>query len=387
MRFLFFLLLCVQITYSQNQLQAALLDSTTKEPIEFADIYNNYNYTNSNADGSFLFTSESDSVFIKRLGYKPLRSTFNELQNKKIIFLTEETIALDEVVLTSEKSIFDYIKDSLTSNYPFSPYEERFTLRALLKKNDTILKLEDLSGKVKRQQLLASKSNPMPKKNYEIELLNMRKAGIKEDGIDFMLNDFHEIFQWFVSIAFDKEYFDMQSSNINDSLVKYEIKIKDSIAQHSSISSIGSYIVNSEDKAIMEAMREMKIPNAEFKKSGPYRYRTIYFRIHSFFEKGKKPYYYLKNSKLNLTAEVINNKTQHKDIYDCTYILTTQDNFKNLNTKKNASVKRDIFKLKYPYNPDFWEKQNQLLLTNEMLDFLSTVNAKDNEYRAISNLK
>jgi len=27
------------------------------------------------------------------------------------------------------------------------------------------------------------------------------------------------------------------------------------------------------------------------------------------------------------------------------------------------------------------------LLTNEMLDFLSTVNAKDNEYRAISNLK
>ena len=79
MRFLFFLLLCTQITYSQNQLQAVLLDSTTKAPIEFADVYNHYNYTTSNADGSFMFTSESDSVFIKRLGYKPLRSTFNEL--------------------------------------------------------------------------------------------------------------------------------------------------------------------------------------------------------------------------------------------------------------------------------------------------------------------
>ncbi|WP_456867973.1 hypothetical protein [Galbibacter sp. BG1] len=388
MRFLFFLILCTQITYSQNQLQAVLLDSTTKAPIEFADVYNHYNYTTSNADGSFMFTSSGDSVFIKYLGYKPIRTTFNELQNKKIIFLAEETVVLDAVVLTGKNDIYSQLAKSIENNYPFFPYEERFTLRAFLKKNDTVLKLQDLTGKLKRKQLFATQKHPMPRKNYEVELLNMRKAGLKEENVEFMLGDFTKILNWFILHApLENDKYDVKSGAINDTVDMVEFTVKDSIVNAIHSNNSGYLKINSDNKAILENHLVIRRDSVDYEKSGPYKYRTTHMEVNAFYEKATNRKYFLKNAKVEVLVAVVNIKTAKKDIYNCTYIITTHDNFKNLNTQKNASVKKDIFRLKYPYNPDFWEKQNQLLLTNEMLDFLSTVNAKDNEYRAISNLK
>ncbi|WP_417443258.1 hypothetical protein [Joostella sp.] len=387
MRLFLFFVLISEVLFAQNQLQAVILDSATKAPLEFVDVYNHYNYTSTNADGSFLFTSEGDSVFIKHLGYKPLRTTFNKLYNKENIFLVEETIVLDAVVLTKKNDVYSRIVKSIESNYPFFPYEERFTLRAFLKKNDSVLKLQDLTGKLKRKQLFATKEHSMPRRNYEVELSNMRKAGIKEEDIEFMLGDFTKILDWCILHApLKKDKYDVKSGVINDTVSIVEFTVKDSIVKATNSNNSGYLKINTENNAILENYLVLERDSVDYEKSGPYRYRTNFMKINAFFEQATNKKYFLKNAKVEAVLEVINIETSKKDIYSCSYILTTQDNFKELNIKKNASVKKDIFKLKYPYNSVFWEKQNQLLLTNEMLDFLKTVNDENNEYRAISNL-
>ncbi|QLE01104.1 hypothetical protein HX109_05820 [Galbibacter sp. BG1] len=383
---LFILFISLSVT-AQNQLGGVILDSASKRPLEFVDVYNRYDYTVTNADGSFLFLSEGDSVILKKLGYKELRTTFEKLQNKKHIFLSEASIALDEVVVTNESSIFDKINKAIPSNYPFRPFEERFMLRAVLKKNDSILKIEDLSGKVKRQQLLANKVYPFPKKNFEIELLNMRKAGLEEEEDEFKLNDFNEILRWFNMLFISRKYVDTNIKAIGESMVKIDFVTKDSIVQESGNKSEGYWMIDTTNHAIVEGMVISNRPQIEFDKSGLYRYHTPYFQVNTIFSQHKNGRYFIKNSRVDFKTEVVNSKTEKKDFYTCSYILTSQDNFKYLNTNSNVSEKRDIFKLKYPYNPDFWEKQNQLLLTEEMLEFLATVKDENNEYRAVSNLK
>ena len=166
-----------------------------------------------------------------------------------------------------------------------------------------------------------------------------------------------------------------------------EFTVKDSIVNAIHSNNSGYLKINSDNKAILENHLVIRRDSVDYEKSGPYKYRTTHMEVNAFYEKATNRKYFLKNAKVEVLVAVVNIKTAKKDIYNCTYIITNHDNFKELNTQKNVSVTKDIFKFKYPYNPDFWEKQNQLLLTNEMLDFLSTVNAKDNEYRAISNLK
>ncbi|MCM5662255.1 peptidase associated/transthyretin-like domain-containing protein [Galbibacter mesophilus] len=386
MRFTLLLLFISLSVTAQNQLGGVILDSASKRPLEFVDVYNRYDYTITNADGSFLFLSEGDSVILKKLGYKELRTTFEKLQNKKHIFLSEASIALDEVVVTNESSIFDKINKAIPSNYPFRPFEERFMLRAVLKKNDSILKIEDLSGKVKRQQLLATKEFPFPKKNFEIELLNMRKAGLEEEDVEFKLNDFNEIFRWFNMLFVSRKYVDTNIKAINENTVKIDFATKDSVFKADGDRIEGYWMINTTNHAILEGMISSNRTRIEYNKSGPYRYWTPFFAVNTIFSQHENGRYFIKNSRVDFKTEVVNSKTEKKDFYTCSYILTSQDNFNYLNTNSNVSEKRDIFKLKYPYNPDFWEKQNQLLFTEEMLEFLATVKDENNEYRAVSNL-
>ncbi|MEL4307141.1 hypothetical protein [Joostella sp. CR20] len=388
MRLPLLLFFCVQFTMAQNQLRSKLLDSATNAPIEFADVYNYNNYTTTNADGSFLFTSEKDSVFIKYLGYKPIRSTFTALNKQDIIYMVEETYELEPVIVSTKKSIYKNIVDQIESNYALFPYEERFTLRAFLKKNDTVLKLQDLTGKLRRKQLFGTEEQPMPRKNYEVELLNMRKAGLKEEDVEFMLGDFPKILDWFILHAKLKEdKYDIKTGAINDTVNLVEFTVKDSIVNATFSNNKGYLKVNSKNNAMLENYLILERNTAKYEKTWIYKYRTTFMKMHAFYEKASNKKYFLKNAKVEANVEVINTETNKTDIYNCSYIITTQDNFKELNTKRNVSINRDIFKLKYPYNPAFWDGQNELLLTEEMLEFLKTVNADENEYRAVSNLK
>ena len=113
--------------FAQKQKEGVLLDRETKEPVEFVNIYNGSDYTVSNADGRFAFTSLNDSVRFYRVGYDKFKTTFEQL--KDTVYLNKSVLELNEVIVTNEKTIWGKIKDSLSNNYVLKPFKEKFIAR------------------------------------------------------------------------------------------------------------------------------------------------------------------------------------------------------------------------------------------------------------------
>lgn len=131
-------------SYSQNIHKAIVVDAEGNEPIEFVSVFNSNDYTLTNSDGRFLFSSDKDSVHFYKVGYDKLKTNFSKLQDT--IFLEKSLIELNEVVVTNTKTILQKIKDSVASNYLLKPHTEIFFIRALLRKNDTIIRIQDMQG-------------------------------------------------------------------------------------------------------------------------------------------------------------------------------------------------------------------------------------------------
>lgn len=75
----------VTLTFAQKEYKGIVFDKDEKEPIEFVGVYNDQDYTISNADGEFRFTTVLDSVIFYRIGYKKLQLSLNELTD--IVYL------------------------------------------------------------------------------------------------------------------------------------------------------------------------------------------------------------------------------------------------------------------------------------------------------------
>ena len=151
---LILIILVINKSYSQNRLNGIIVDSDTKNSIEYVDIYNSTNFTSTNSEGKFLFVSEKDSVKIRLIGYKSIYSTFEKIR-KDTIFLESKFEALDEIILGNSNSITNVYKE-LHNNYPFKPYSESFFLRCFLRKDGVIIKLQDLNGSVNRKTLFST---------------------------------------------------------------------------------------------------------------------------------------------------------------------------------------------------------------------------------------
>ena len=87
MKLLPMLFLCFSLTFSfaQKEHNGVILDSETKEPLEFVNIFNQSDYAVSNADGRFAFSSSNDSVNFYRVGYDKFKTTV--IQLKDTVFL------------------------------------------------------------------------------------------------------------------------------------------------------------------------------------------------------------------------------------------------------------------------------------------------------------
>ena len=161
-------LICSQCVVAQHTTSKYLVDKDTKAPLHAATIHNANDYTVTNDDGHFVFYSANDSVTIKMLGYETLKTTFKALsRTKDTLYLTPKPFQLDEVTL-SNKNILQEAYNHATTNYPMEPFVEDFFLRCILKRNGELVKIEDFSGRIKRDKLLGVK------KNFTFQLLNMR---------------------------------------------------------------------------------------------------------------------------------------------------------------------------------------------------------------------
>src|SRR5690606_26571580 len=114
---------------------------------------------------------------IRMMGYNKLESTFNELINlSDTIYLNQNPIVLDEIILKDYKRIVFKTYGNIQKNYPHFDHVDGFFLRCILRRNDSIIKIEDVSGKVKRNSMFASRE--IPELNFEFQLFNQRKLGL-----------------------------------------------------------------------------------------------------------------------------------------------------------------------------------------------------------------
>ena len=373
----------IPLSFSQNTLSKYLVDKETKAPLKSATIHNANDYTVTNDDGHFVFYSSNDSVTIKMLGYETLKTTFKALsRTKDTLYLIPKPFQLDEVTL-SNKNILQEAYNHASTNYPMEPFVEDFFLRCILKRNGELVKIEDFSGRIKRDKLLGAE------KNFTFQLLNMRKFGIEKKGVradDFELPSLNDLFQWWSNILFldSKEYRFSFLKVIDETHHQVSHTPKN---EEDDKSSIGHFIISTDDYAVKERIHKINpkiIHKIPYTKKPFIKYRTIdYF----YKEKCEKD---TKNNKYFIANAIVNAKVEgyigdERIVYDVSFELIVTHPFSDLNTfKANVNGKKELFKLDVPYNKEFWETQNQLPLTNEMRDFINKPH-NTKEYRVISN--
>jgi hypothetical protein len=367
--------------FSQNRLNGIVLNYDTKKPIEYVDIYNKENFTSTNNEGKFSFDSKNDSIKIRLIGYEPIFTTFKKIKNDTI-FLKSKFEELDEITL-SNSNFFNKIRENITENYPFEPYTETFFLRCYIKINGKLLKIQDLNGIVKRKTLFATKEKPMPNENYEVNVLNVRKAGIYEEDIYFKMYNFNQIFQEIAIVAIDKNFCNFnEKKSKNKDITKYSFFPN----SKSKVNLEGYYLVNEKDDAFTEFHLKKIDSSKKYTEKRGIKYKTTKFEKTVFFKKNiNKQKYFIDKAKINAEVEVID-RNGEKIIYNAVYNwITLEQN--NLTLNKKHSVKKDIFKFKKPYIKEFWNKQEYLLLTEEMNEFLKKLKDSTSEFKTVTNIK
>ena len=383
--FLFFLLSF--IAYTQQTIDAVIVDSANKTPLEFVGIYNSINHTITNEDGRFQFSSNTDSIIVYRVGYDKLTTTFQKV--KDTIYLNKSVLKLNEVTVTNEKTLWQKVGDSIRSNYPIYPYKEKFLLRGVLRYNGEITRIQDLQGKLERRTLLYTKEIDPDKKDFKVELTNMRKVGLVKDENDvyFIFESFNSLFMNLIPLNATGDDFDLTESSFDNGKkisINFQSKPEIKDEDHS-----GHYIINTEDYAMERFKMTAKLYDKPFKKGGKHiRFRTVsYEKEISLSKSSNTNKYYIASARYDVKVELTDEENSFSSFYDVSFILTTSDNEGDFEIKKNVSTSKDLFKINYPYDQRYWYAQNQLLLTDEMLDFIKKVQDPNSEFKIKSNIK
>ncbi|MBU2899485.1 carboxypeptidase-like regulatory domain-containing protein [Maribacter dokdonensis] len=382
--FLFFLLSF--IGFSQRTIDAVIVDSADNVPLEFVGVYNSKDHTISNEDGRFQFSSLLDSIIIYRVGYDKLSTTFQKV--KDTILLNKSVLELNEVTVTNEKTLWQKVGDSIRSNYPIYPYKEKFLLRGVLRYNGEITRIQDLQGKLERRTLLYTKEIDPDKKDFKVELTNMRKVGLvrDENEVYFIFETFYQLFMNFTPMNATGDAFDLTEATFNNgSKTNLSFKTKPEI-ENEEVN--GHYIINNNDHAIERIYMAINNKDNPYKKDGNIRFRTVSVEKEMSLSKSSiTNKYYIATAKYDVKVEVTDDKNSYTSFYDVSFILTTSNHEGDFPVKKNVSTSKDLFKIKYPYDQRYWNAQNQLLLTEEMLDFIDKVQDPNNEFKVRSNIK
>jgi len=374
--------------HAQNQKLGIVLDAESKKPIEFVDVYNKYENTVTNENGKYFLLSSNDSISFYKLGHEEIKTTFDKVQDTT--YLSAKPFELAEVILSNEDSLFDKVRKQIAENYPIKEFNEKFFIRSLLRYNGEITRIQDIQGKLNRKTLLYAKDMELKKKDYVFEVQNMRKIGLTEvtendTNIYFKFRSLREILAETVQVSITRKNYEIEEKYFdNGNKVRLEYTYN---GENKNINTSGYYIINLENKAILEFYLSHK-PSLDFIEKKDIKYRVTLFEKNIIFNKdsdsGK---YVIKNGKLKSTVEVTNKEENFQTFFESEDILKSYEHFSAMKVKKNVNENKDVFKLDFPYNKDFWNAQNQLLLTDEMLAFIESVGKMNEEFDVKSNLK
>nr|WP_315157103.1 hypothetical protein [uncultured Flavobacterium sp.] len=370
-------------SYAQNfQISKIVVDKNTKIPLENVSVFNESDYSTTNAEGKFAFVSQKNEINFNLLGYNLITTTFDKLKSgKDTIFMEIKATQLQEVVVSNAdsymKKVYDKFQDNLLQNYTID-----FFLRNIFKKDKVNILLQDISARENQDKTR--------KKSLSIEILNMRKTSVfeKKDNINFGFPNFDDLFSN-VLPQIDKYSFTEIPFNDNEfKKILFESNKKDKSGQIQK----GYFIINRKDYAIVE----YNLSTIDDPEKVPYKnlfrgkYRTIKLNTFVQYTKDTKSNkYYQSNLKLDNQVEIIVYKISENPFYfDFTMDFFVTNSPSNEKINSNFATNKDIFKAKFPYSQDFWNNQNQLPLTKELEEFLKSVNEKKDktkEYEIISN--
>ena len=184
---------------------------------------------------------------------------------------------------------------------------------------------------------------------------------------------------WF----YTTDYVDMAVKDIKKYYVSFQTK---PAIENEEVN--GHYIINNNDHAIERIYMAINNKDNPYKKDGNIRFRTVSIEKEMSLSKSSNTNkYYIATAKYDVKVEVTDDKNSYTSFYDVSFILTTSDHEGDFPVKKNVSTSKDLFKIKYPYDQRYWNAQNQLLLTEEMLNFIDKVQDPNNEFKVRSNIK
>ncbi|AOW08596.1 peptidase associated/transthyretin-like domain-containing protein [Flavobacterium gilvum] len=370
-------------SYSQNfQISKIVVDKNTKIPLENVTIFNESDFSTTNAEGKFVFVSKKNEINLNLLGYEPIKTTFDRLKTEKdTVFMESKATQLREVVVGNAgpymKKVYDKFQDNLLQNYTID-----FFLRNVFKKDKVNILLQDIYAR--KNQIKGQK------KNLTIEILNMRKTSFfeKNDKINFGFPDFDGLLSNGLP-QIDKCSFTETPFNDSDfKKILFEYNEKDQSGQIQR----GYFIINRKDYAIVEYSLSFiedpeKVP---YKTVSRGKYRTTKLeKFVQFTKDSKSNKYYQSNVKIDNQVDIIVYKISENPFnFDFTMDFFVTNRPINEKINSNFAVNKDIFRAKFPYSKEFWTNQNQLPLTNELELFLKSVSDKKDktkEFEVISN--
>jgi hypothetical protein len=371
-------------SYSQSKISRVLWNKVDNLPVEYATISSNENYTISNEDGVFEFEKTLEKIIIQNIAYEKLELNYDFLVSNDTIYIKPNVYELDEVIIEKDSEFNNMLRTILT-DYALELHQEKFFLRATIKKNNEYYKIVDFSGHLEKETLFDTRTKPMPKKNYIVQIDNIRKVGFENREYDFELLSFKTLLNRIVSIYLSPKIYNLsyEKSNISDF-----IKINISPKNINETTTKGYYLVNESDNTFNEVYILNENKDAEFDKIRDIRFRTPFFELKSNFKRNTK------TNNLQLNQAIIKSITEvyskdGTDIFEVNYIFYANPISKPIEIKNNIKLTKDMFELNGKYDSKYWENNEILLLTKEMQEFINKVNTSNNksDFRTQTNMK
>lgn len=364
-----------------------ILDFETLKPISNVHIYNQFDNTISNNDGIFNFISNDSLVILSHVGYDEIKSNFTFLNKNDTIFFKSKVISLDEIVITDKKNVIRKVYENVNENYPFSSFNDELFLRCVLRKNGEIVKIQDMVVNIQRNSLFTNEV--LRELEFNVEVLNIRKAGItpkskKEEQFKFL--SFEELFRWFSSIFTVPTIYNYKEDKLLDNRYS-KVNFNKNSSNKDQKSLEGFYILNLDDYSFNKVFYKTVFENIStipYKTDKNVKWRTIGNELFVDYKKNiSLNKYFLNSGKLKNVVEVINNGVEN--IYEASYEILVVKNNTNIKFNSNFSSKKDLFKADFNYQKSFWEKQNQLLLDEELIYFIKNLNKLKDKYHVETN--
>lgn len=378
------LLFCCKISVAQNTNDKILWNKSENIPVPYATIKSDQTYTVSNEKGYFAIDFKSGKLLIQNLSYQSLEIDADFFKNNDTIFMKSVAYELDEIVIDKNER-FKKMIQTIPLEYALQPPQEKFFLRAIIKKNKEFYKIVDFSGYLEKQVLFDTRSKPMPKKNYTVQIENTRKAGFEFKDYDFELFSFNTFLKAIASMYLAPEIYNYSyETSEDDKFTKISATAKDK----NKVKTQGYYFVDNADNTFSEAYILNKSGDAAFTKLRDLKYRTIFYELKSNFARNDKTNKHQLNlSVLKSSTEVFRNEV--RDEFEVTYIYYANPTNTEMKLKNNINLNTDMFELRGKYDAKYWEENQILPLTPEMQEFINKVNSANekSDFKSKSNMK